>query len=1443
MGGLVVKKAYLLGQNDENYKDVVRSISAILFLATPHRGTNLAELLNRMLFVIFQSTKDFIVDLNKSSAALEEINEQFRHVAPKLSIFSFYETLPTHVGPKKLMVLEKESSILGYPGEISKSLNADHHDVCKYTSPEDSNYISVRNALKTLVDSLGPRGTEALKIQSSHESELFEQLFACRQAPEDDFAFFQQRWMPGTCEWILSEPTFKLWLEDTSNSRVAWLNSPPASGKSILSAYIINHMRELGRYCQYFFFKFGDCTKRSPAALLKSIGLQMGRDIPAFGREMAKLSREGVTLEKKDARFIWQKIFISVLSQLVLPKPLYWVIDALDESESPKVLLELLQSLSTFRTPIRVFIVSRKIESLSLAFERLSIPMSVDIIQKDSQENITSDIRMYVEHELKYMRGAEALRLQVMESVLERADGNFLWVHLVLEEILGCHTQQAIKQTLDEIPAGMGALYQRMELAVANNLKEADRTLARTLLVWIVCAYRPLTLKELSQALTPDFPEFLDLKRTIQDVCGQFVVVDHSSHVVMVHKTARDYLTKKTSLQLFIDEKASHGELFAKTISILLRPELRSKLGRTQQPIRAAEPFFIYAATSFPYHLRQAATTSEKMMDMLAMFLKRPSILTWIHLLALFGQLEVLVSAARALTWFGSLNRKLNIEKNPLLHRLQDLELFELWATDLVKIAAKFSRHLRYDPTAIYKIIPPLCPRNSIIARQFGKSDLPALSISGISNAIWNDCLARVSLPNGDKAWKINCAGRHIAVLSSTGSIVLWDSVNFEETCTMRHAEFVSEMCFNSKCDRLVSYGFKTTKIWAIPSGHVVADIPNPTDSRTLAITFAESDTSVLIGSGDKVLRRFHVSAAEEGWHIPDPTLLQENSPVEGGFITSPSFMAFNADATQIAVAYRGYPLSVWATKEPRLIGRCRRVLQHRPDHARPSVSWMAVDRIAWNPVIDHLVGLYKDGCVFKWNPTDDENQETRIIADEIQVSPDGKLFATSDSNGTVKIWNFAYFSLIYQLSSENLVIGLAFSPDCKRLYDLRGSSINAWEPNSLIRFSDNGETLSDTTSDHQTSTSNSQVSEAWIVTIEPVTALASAPGGLLYCVSHDNGTVELFDTTNGKLLDLEKSSAFLAIDHLVWGGDERHIAAVDLGGNISVYRLNSLPPSAGKTQFKVQSLLSGKAKIAVGGVHQILLNRDSTKLLIVSQDFGQIWSVETGNILVSASLEKGETRRWINHPLKPDLLVGAGVKDIILVSWDDLTGVASLYLREDCFHVGGRSSFNSEDGSKLSIGQLSLDPGGGFKQDIYVNEAILTQDGEHLVIQISKRSTKRLLIFETSILECSGNTNSPPILLEFLDVSSEVTTIIEVLLGILPGKRLVFLDKDFWVCTLELNSVKHPDAITRHYFLPRDWISTESLEQCCMLQDGTFLFPKDGEVAVIASGLGEARW
>ncbi|KAL8814621.1 MAG: hypothetical protein Q9191_008533, partial [Dirinaria sp. TL-2023a] len=304
----------------------------------------------------------------------------------------------------------------------------------------------------------------------------------------------------------------------------------------------------------------------------------------------------------------------------------------------------------------------------------------------------------------------------------------------------------------------------------------------------------------------------------------------------------------------------------------------------------------------------------------------------------------------------------------------------------------------------------------------------------------------------------------------------------------MRHGEPISQLCFNSRCDKLVSYGSQTTKIWAIPSGQLIANVPNPDGSRALTITFTENDTKIIIGSDDELLRSICVDEVEDRWHVMNHRLLQEKDPVDGGVITPPSCMAFNSNTSRIAVGYSRYPLSVWDTSEPRLIGRCQ-----------PTDGLMAVHRMSWNPVSDHLVGLCKTGSVFKWNPLDDEYQEVTMFAHEIQVSPDGKLFLTSDSNGTVKVWSFAFFSAIYQLSSEDLVSGLAFSPNCMRFYDLRWNTINVWEPNSLIRASETGDIASDTASDYQTSTSFSHMSEAYVVTNDAIIAMATASTSMLF--------------------------------------------------------------------------------------------------------------------------------------------------------------------------------------------------------------------------------------------------------------------------------------------------------------------------------------------------------
>jgi hypothetical protein len=122
-------------------------------MATPHRGSDYAQLLRNILNLSGLGSKPFIPDLQKQSASLQSINEKFRHCCQSIRLYSFYETRPPggHIGP---LIVEKSSAILEYPSERSCLLNADHRGVVKYDSPEDPNFVAVRNALVGVIEDI-----------------------------------------------------------------------------------------------------------------------------------------------------------------------------------------------------------------------------------------------------------------------------------------------------------------------------------------------------------------------------------------------------------------------------------------------------------------------------------------------------------------------------------------------------------------------------------------------------------------------------------------------------------------------------------------------------------------------------------------------------------------------------------------------------------------------------------------------------------------------------------------------------------------------------------------------------------------------------------------------------------------------------------------------------------------------------------------------------------------------------------------------------------------------------------------------------------------------------------------------------------------------------------------------------------------------------------------
>ena len=1464
MGGLLAKKACVLGQNDEHYKALVRSISAIIFLSTPHRGSNLAEILNRILVASFQSARNFITDLSRSSMALEEINEQFRHIAPRLSIWSFYETLPTPIGPRKMMVLEKDSAILGYSKEISRPLYADHHGVCKYSSPEDANYVSVRNALGTLAEEIA-RKVGVSADQAMDEFQALQGLFSSFFEHEDDLNKYNRLWIEGTCEWILHENGMSDWISTPEGCHIIWFSAAPASGKSVLSAYVVTALQQRSLAPQYFFFNFGDQHKRSVAHLLRSIACQIAKENRAFRRGLLDLSKQGLRVDKADASVVWHKVYENLLFKIEHRRPFFWVIDALDECDSPKTLLDLIRTCSNSSVPLRIFIASRQTESIQMGIAKAARSLRLTKLEKHTLVHNAQDIQRLVEQEVSHMRGSAQIKNLVIQKILARAEGNFLWTRLILEEIVHCHTALGIEETLDEFPSDMQKLYDRMERSILILPRKSNRLLAKALLRWTMGARRPMSLRELSQALEPDFPEILDLKRTISDVCGQLVRVDTSDYVTMVHQTAREYLVRPRESELFIDVQANHEALCNKTVSALLGSRITSDMIDNDA---ASHSYLLYAATSWMYHLKASKSGSVRLLDVLVKFFNGGAFPLWVHLLSKTGHLDVLMNSSKSLASFVAVVRKEDASKNPLLRRLSDLQLLDQWAVDLIRIVAKFSISLLKYPRAIYGLVSPFSPETSALHQQpYCKNDRD-LCVVGDLDSAWTDRLARISLPEGFEAYKLACAGQCVAVLGVNGRIAVWNFQTFMEIHIIKHGEPVTSIVLNAQGDKLATYGLQTTKLWAIPSGDILYSVNNNVEVRAITLSFTNNDTRILAGFDDRAVRFFDVGKTEDEWRYVHPTLFKEPLTAEAA-ANSPTCIAFSRDGSYAGIAYRGFPLSIWSLETGDCISRCNRGQGTKFSADQYTAGWYVAWRFVWNPVTDHVIGFYTDGFVFKWHPLTAEHQEAQAYANDVAASSDGKLFLSSTSTGIVKVWDFADFSVIYQLSSDDLLIGLAFSPDCLRFFDLRCgtvNSINAWEPNSLLRFSDAEEVVSDLASESAISMSVAQASEARLEQFEAISALAACPNGKCVCIGTDDGSVQLRSTDGPDTVEVGKFNNFMEVSHLAWSQDSQYVVAADLSGDIMLSQIDVIDYGHFTETTQIMTLKNPKRDLEEQVIHEILFSPGSSMLLIVAGQSGFIWSLEDASLRASERLADGNLRKWVSHPTHHELLLGIGSVDVRVLGWQDLVErrepVSYLHkhsVRQDNV-LSSELNGDVDMATKLLKRTKIVAPPGPTPDKV---RAMVTQDLKHVLIRLNSNDSftgfGRFVILPLSELEPIragvNQTNTP--LVRSATIPDHVRSRVRIALAVLPGDRFVFLDWDLWINSYKLVDFAHQSAppeisskppkhhgnesdedVQRHYFVPDDWTIGGSLDLCSMTADGTLIYPRDDKLSMIKAYL-----
>lgn len=1267
-----------------------------------------------------------------------------------------------------------------------------------------------------------------------------ESLLGVSEAPLNDLTSFLSRWSPGTCRGILSNVIFQNWLENSSTSSILWAYARPGNGKSVQAAFLIDYLLASGCKCSYFFFRHDDSRKRSASSLLKSLGLQIAKWIPDFEEALSVKYEDGLRLEKMDARSIWQQIFLSILLKIEGIPQLHWVIDGLDESDSISLLIEFFSCIPTSIFPIHIMIFSRETPAIAQAFDRISRVTSLTTLNADRNAD---DIRLYAMLEMEYMHGTNECRKMIVDEIVDRAEGNFLWVSLVLKEIMQCHSYDEIQQAFDEIPSGMDLLYQRMEASIKGLKRAADKDLARIILIWATYSRRPLNTEELLRALQPQFPVILDLKFTISKVCGQFVMIDSNNCVCLVHLTAREYLVKFSNLWFSISAKDAHEDLFKKSLSSLNDRQIRNIVN--QNPL---SPFYSYCATSWAYHLNMSSAASDDSFSLLTSFFQGVSVLPWIQILAVSGQLGELILASQVLTSFIEKRRKPDAMNMASLPRLSDLQLLELWAIDLLKLVGKFGSQLLDEPTAIYNNIPQISPHSSALFQQFGGSKASSLCVTGLSDSDWDDCLTKVSVGHDYQAEMITCSGHYLAVTSSEGIIHLWNSSTFEEIWSFVHQEYLFTMCFNTKSDLLASYGCFTTKIWNVTLRCQLFTVTNLDSAivRPRCMTFTDSDTALMIGSDLQNIRKLSTEHMDQGWQMCDISKSCKETLLDDANISSPTAVAFNTDMTEVAIAYRRSSLTVWSLTNAKFINRCKRGLGL--DKTIGS-AWTGVNRVLWHPNSGELLGIHTDGAVFKWHPLEETHRELEIVSrptpSEINCSPNGLVFATSDLYGTINIYNFDHLTLLYQLFSEHRVTTLCFSPDVRRIYDLRGSYCNAWEPSILIRVGSTDELASENDNE-AVNTRISYLASEVLEEIRPsITAVSARPHGILLCASTSDGLVELHDATNQRKRLIAESAGGMRIDHLIWGEDSKFIVYSEIGVGVFIKSVVEVDPSTDGFGWHCETVMRFRPSLEHGAISRIFISQDSKFVLVASQSSAQLWSLRTKIVeAVYTSSTPRRSAQWIPHPSKVDQILVFTTSTVTALEWNNLKQAG--HWRIDLLLQDSADEETEEYRPVCQSNILPTDQRTLFEAKDKIDPIISTRFSPYILLRKSRFSVhheKRrpeFHLLDIASLQCAADPNC---ILDTTPIPATIAATIEHPLNILGKDLLVYIDKSFWICSwrisMQTSTQEQQMKSTRHFFLPRDWINIESVSSCQVLADGTLLCPRKGEVALVKSRLG----
>jgi len=348
-----------------------------------------------------------------------------------------------------------------------------------------------------------------------------------------------------TLDWLFQDPVFRSdgrerrhgflpWIQGEEG--IFWIRGIPASGKSTAMKYIHDRMQDVHRQNQswmhvaLFFHDRGTSEQKTMLGMLRALLKQLilgcprleesetaelVRLVAPFGRVSSSGYQTPLTKRRGMENWLWtmeglQKAIRAVATQNNIRRNVFLMIDALDEhSGDDEGMIRFFQDLAapnetrTFK--FQILLASRPdppFDDLLRTYPHLNIQ---EWTKEDIKAFVTSSFELDTTFQARLQHFQDREDVPKLEAaVVHRARGVFLWVRLVIEDVLDQVKRRrtadvsTLSTRLAELPDGLVDLYTHILMRVPASESIETYILLET----VLRAKRPLTVLELACVLT-----------------------------------------------------------------------------------------------------------------------------------------------------------------------------------------------------------------------------------------------------------------------------------------------------------------------------------------------------------------------------------------------------------------------------------------------------------------------------------------------------------------------------------------------------------------------------------------------------------------------------------------------------------------------------------------------------------------------------------------------------------------------------------------------------------------------------------------------------------------------------------------------------------------------------------------------------------------------------